>query len=67
MEEQNHVVYEKKVGNVTVRVCDDFCVSPEEAKVIVNRVKRRFFPYLYEEVPSGASSEINKEKGVNET
>ncbi len=40
METMGHVVKEWKIGNTTVRICDDYCrdKTPEEVDAILRRI-----------------------------
>lgn len=40
------IAEEFKIGNTQIRICTDFCVSPEEAERIVERICRNALPEL---------------------
>ncbi len=40
------IAEEFKIGNTQIRICTDFCVSPEETERIVERICRNALPEL---------------------
>jgi len=56
-----NVVQEFKIGNTKVRICDDFCLTPEETEKKIDKISN-MLSVFFRNMPEEKIIEINKRK-----